>query len=88
MARSTIDIESTRNLQAGKIRKFAQLFMIRFDVCGRGSSQGASPFFGCGAMQTGRQSLRPTLILCTSNVITATKNVIIITYENVTAKAA
>ena len=87
-ARTASDIRSTKSFEAGSMRNFAQFFIIRFDVCGCGSSQGTSPSFGCGAKQKGRQSLRPALILFTSNVITATKKVIIITYENVTAKAA
>ena len=88
IARTTRDRTSTKNFETGNMRNLAQLFIMRFDVCGCGSSQGASPCFGCGARQTGRQSLRPDLILFTSNVITATKKVIIITYANVTAKAA
>ena len=75
-------------LEAGKMRNFAQYLMTRNEVCGRGSSHGALPAFGGGARQSGRQSLRPALIRLTSNDIAATKKVIIITYENVTAKAA
>ena len=79
---------STKNFEAGCIRNVDQPFMMRFDDCGRGSSQGASPSFGWGAWQTGRQSRRPDLILLTSNVMTATKKVIIITYAKVVANAA
>ena len=79
---------STKNFEAGCIRNVDQLFMMRFDDWGRGSSQGASPSFGWGAWQTGRQSRRPDLILLTSNVMTATKKVIIITYAKVVANAA
>ena len=37
---------SIKNFEAGCIRNVDQPFMMRFDDCGRGSSQGASPSFG------------------------------------------
>lgn len=46
MERATKERISTKNFEAGYIRNVDQLFMMRFDDCRRGSSQGTSPSFG------------------------------------------
>ena len=78
----------TTTFVAGNAKNLPKYSIIRFDVCGRGSSQAGLPSFGRGARQKGRKSLRPDLILLTSYVIMATKNVTIIRNDDVTVSAA